>query len=515
MTGHLKGPWVFLACALIFLLVFSPYSVCLIHKPANTFRTASISSQRSLEDVPLCADGFFTGTYNYTNQFAGFIKGYIKLGRQPTTGSFQGQWSTATANKSGHLKGIFYQEKLYGFLSMFGHKINIPLLGTLTGNKTHFKVHIPSEKKSLISATGLHQASFLPTPTGPYLLGTETFHLIDHFRDEEFTEKRDNREIMMQLWYPRQNTSYGNLSPYMDSPTFQWLKQQSPIPLFMIPDQAYTFIHTHALTGTAPASKNSPFPIIIFSHGYDGVQAIYTSLIENLASHGFIVAAINHPYIAGITVFPDGRTIDLAPMPNSPTEAQDYLDKALRAVVGDIGFALDFLTALSATNATWKNALDLSHIGIYGHSFGGGAAAMICYLDDRVTAGLALDGYFQGDVVTQGFEKPFLMMLAEDHFNLDTITQALWERITGGAYRVEVRGSAHYDYTDVGILLSHLTPLLPRKIVGFGTIEPKRLIKITNDYEQAFFGVYLQGINLNSILRLSDIYGEVNFEYKP
>ena len=171
--------------------------------------------------------------------------------------------------------------------------------------------------------------------------------------------------------------------------------------------------------------------------------------------------------------------------------------------------------SFAATNMTWNNIFDLSHIGVYGHSFGGGAAAMMCHLDDRVIAGLALDGYFQGDVVTQEFDKPFLMMLAEGHFDQDNASQALWEKITGGAYRAEVTGSTHYGYTDVGILLTHLTPLLSRKTVGFGTIAPKRLIEITNAYEQAFFGIHLQGKNLDSILNLSDLYEEVYFEYKP
>lgn len=499
---------------LTLLIIFSPHTFCQFIRSQDPIHTLHLSSLNTPEEISHWADGFFTGTY--THHFTGIIHGYLKLGRQNTTGIFQGQWNTSTPGNSGLLKGIFHHGQIYGCLHLPSHHIPLPFLGTLTRNTTHFTVCIPNKKTSLVTATGIYQASFLPAPTGPYLLGTDIFHLIDPLRDEEFTEETgDNREFMMQLWYPRENTSIGDLVPYMDYHTFHWLKQQSPLPLFMIPDHAYTFIHTHALTNAIPTRKNTSFPLIIFSHGYDGVRAIYTSLIENLASHGFIVAALDHPYIAGITVFPDGRIINLAPVPTNPAKREEYFHKALDAVTGDITCALNFLTDLARTNITWNHLLDLSHVGVYGHSFGGGAAAMICHLDDRVTAGLALDGYFQGDVVDQGLDKPFLMMLAEGHFDKDTVTQTLWTKITGGAYRAEVMGSTHYGYTDVGLLLSHLTPLLPRQTVGFGTIEPKRLIHITNAYEQAFFGIYLTGENLESLLTLSHLYEEVYFEYNP
>lgn len=511
-----KALRIFIIWALILFLTVYPYNRCLFDSSHAAMPTQATPAKDNPEEIPQWADGFFTGCYTYTNHSSGSIQGYIKLGRQPTTGIFQGQWTTANTEKSGLLKGIFHQEKIYGYLTISSNHIPFPFQGTIKSNDTHFMIYIPGEKTPRVTATGIHQASFLPAPNGPYVLGTEIFHLIDPNRDEEFTDQLDdNREIMMQIWYPRANTSGNNYSPYMDNLTFQWLKKQSPLPLFMIPDHAHTFIHTHALTNAPPNKRDAPFPLIIFSHGYDGVRAIYTSLIENLASHGFIVAALDHPYIAGITVFPDGRTINLAPIPTTPDEAEKYFHKAFRAVTGDISFALDFLTELSATDMIWNTIFDLSHIGVYGHSFGGGAAAMMCYLDERVSAGLSLDGYFQGDVVTRGLDKPFLMMLAEGHFDQDNVSQTLWEKITGGAYRAEVRGSTHYGYTDVGILLAHLTPLLPRKIVGFGTIQPKRLINITNAYEKAFFGVYLQGENLNSLLNIADLYEEVYFEYKP
>jgi hypothetical protein len=87
--------------------------------------------------------------------------------------------------------------------------------------------------------------------------------------------------------------------------------------LITIPNNAYLFVRPHGRNETTIASR-----VVsgwsLFSPGYDGVYQIYTSFIEDLVSHGFIVASINHPYVSGITVFPDGRTVGLADVPIDP-----------------------------------------------------------------------------------------------------------------------------------------------------------------------------------------------------
>jgi dienelactone hydrolase len=336
-------------------------------------------------------------------------------------------------------------------------------------------------------------------------------HLIDTHRYEEFTDDtNDHREIMVQLWYPTEIVQ-GERALYMDPVTFDWLKHQSPIPLFMIPDQAYTFVNTHAFVNVSCAP--GIFPVVLFSHGYDGVRAIYTSLIEDLVSHGFIVAAINHPYIAGVTVFPDGRTVELAPVPEDSEQQTDYFETAFRAVTGDIRFTLDYLAQTEGINTLLSDHLDLDRVGIYGHSFGGGATVDVCAHDPRFSAGATLDGFFRGNATEQGLDRPLLFMLAEGR-GAGSDIQMLWEKLIGNAYRAEVNGSAHYSYTDVGILLSHLAPLLPRSVLGFGSIDAERLVHITNSFLRGFFDVYLNGAPVSTILAVAEQYDDVLFAYK-
>jgi len=470
------------------------------HQCSDQFTYCSVSIDR-----PHWADGWFNGTIYTGDESVGRTYGYLAIGRNPTVGRLEGDWEFF--NNSGTVSARFFGPLVIGISSSTDG--TQPIIGWLTQNNSHFAVQLPSfGANAPLSVRGKHYESFMPVPTGPYNIGSEIVHLIDASRAEEFTDNADDyREMMVQLWYPT-NMTQGKRAEYMDPVTFNWLKHQSPIPLFMIPNRAYTFVGTHAYLNASCAQGS--FPILIFSHGYDGVRAIYTSLIEDLVSHGFIVAAINHPYIAGVTVFPDGRTVELAPVPEDSEQQDDYYQTAFRAVSGDIRFTLDYLTIANDSHSHLNGHLDLHRVGVYGHSFGGGATVDVCASDPRFRAGATLDGFRVGE---EQLDTPLLFMLAEGRTNGSDI-QTLWDKLTGAAYLAEIKGSAHYSYTDVGILLSHLAPLLPRSALGFGNIDAKLLVRITNDFLRTFFDVHLNGAPVSSILAVAELYEDVLFVYK-
>ncbi len=459
-------------------------------------------------DLPRWADGSFNGTIYRGGDAAGTASGFLMLGRSSQRGWFTGTWRTD--EKEGQVTGFFFGMLLIGHFNVTGSGGAIPLLGILQSNASQFSARLLSLPGQRLSVSGARRASFLPEPSGPSPIGTTTRHLVDRERGEPFTEDpSDNREIMLQVWYPAAGSG-GETARYMDPETFNWLKHEAPIPLFWIPDDGYSFVQPHAVSG-APPCADQMFPVLLFSHGYDGVREIYTSLIEELVSHGYVVAAVHHPYVAGITVFPDGRVVEHQPAPSNPDEAADYFQMAFNTVVGDIEFVLDILPEIEPS---LRACCNLSRIGIYGHSFGGGASAAICNKDDRVLAGAALDGYFYGSTAENGLQQPFLSLLADGHFEQDANLRQLWNRTDRDLYMATVAGAAHYSYTDVGLLLSHLAPLIPRQAVGFGTIEPKRLIAISNAYTRVFFDVFLKGASLDLLLDLAEQYPEVSFDYK-
>ena len=158
--------------------------------------------------------------------------------------------------------------------------------------------------------------------------------------------------------------------------------------------------------------------------------------------------------------------------------------------------------------------MDLTHVGMYGHSFGGGATAICCYEDTRFKAGLTLDGFSSPESISGGLATPFLMMVTQNRYNNDTILDLIWQNLTGTAFLVGIKGSQHYSYTDVGILLQHLLPLIPPNILGFGTIDQKRMVNITITLERAFFDVYLQQKNPDILTQALTTYPEISYKEK-
>jgi hypothetical protein len=340
-----------------------------------------------------------------------------------------------------------------------------------------------------------------------------TMYLKDMSRPENFTtDPSDFREMMAQLWYPIQNSTAGSRTEYMDYPTFQWLKHRSPIPLITIPNDAYLFVRPHGRNDTTIAP--GLFPVIIFSPGYDGVYQIYTSFIEDVVSHGFVVVSINHPYVSGITVFPDGRTVGLAPVPTDPVEQSAFFNMSLQTIVGDAKFVLDTITEMNSSDPEFAGHFDLSRVGMYGHSFGGANTAVCCYEDARFKAGLTLEGVYYPSFIPGNITVPFLMMFAEARLTSDATVHYMWNHTTNDTVQMTIAGSTHYAYSDVGLLLSHLVPLIPRKILGFGSIQPKRMVNITRTFTTAFFEVYLKGAPVETLFSLPSQFDEVQFEYK-
>jgi len=464
--------------------------------------------------LPDWPDGTFQGVWSKRNgNTSGFILGTLNQGRRPTIGTFTGEWNTTDGIETGTFNGIFFGMILIGQWDNLNTGENNRVLGVIRYNNTHFSARLISSKTGLLEISGTHDTSFLPKLTGSYSVGVTTMHLIDASRPENFTtDPTDVREIMVQLWYPIETTALGTKTEYMDYPTFQWLKNRSPIPLITIPNNAYLFVRPHGRNETNIATGN--FPVVIFSPGYDGVYQIYTSFIEDLVSHGFVVASINHPYVSGITVFPDGRTVGLAEVPTDPVARSEFFNMSLRSIVQDAKFVLDTLTEMNVTDPDFSGHFDLSKIGMYGHSFGGANTAVCCYEDAHFRAGLTLDGVFYQQFIPENITVPFLFMFAEARLINDSTVMYMWNHTTDDTFKMNISGSTHYAFTDVGVLLSHLVPLIPPRFLLFGSIEPKRMVNITRTYVTVFFEVYLKGKPIESLLDLSDQFDEVQLDYK-
>jgi dienelactone hydrolase len=464
--------------------------------------------------APDWSDGIFHGGWSKQNDnTSGSVGGILNQGRRATSGIFTGEWNTTGETTTGTFRGIFYGIFLVGQWDVTETAESNRVTGILRLNDTHFSARLISPRTGLIVLSGVHDASFLSAVTGSYGIGVRSMHLIDTSRPENFTtDPTDVREMMIQLWYPTETSTLGKRTEYMDYPTFQWLKKRSPIPLITIPNNAYLFVRPHGHNETMIAE--GMFPVVMFSPGYDGVYQIYTSFIEDLVSHGFVVVSMNHPYVSGITVFPDGRTVGLADVPTSPAAQAAFFNMSLRTIVGDAKFTLDTITAMNTTDPDFSGHFDLSRVGMYGHSFGGANTATCCYEDSRFRAGLTLDGVFYRQFIPGNITVPMLFMFAEARLTNDSTIAYLWNHTSNDTFKMSILGSTHYAFTDVGLLLTHLVPLIPPRFLLFGSIPPKRMVNITKTYVTTFFDVCFKGEPLESLLNLTSQFDEVQFDYK-
>ena len=66
-------------------------------------------------------------------------------------------------------------------------------------------------------------------------------------------------------------------------------------------------LKVHAIDNAKVSAAAKNFPLLVFSPGFDESSLTYASTLEDLASHGYVIAAIDHPYDATCVTLPDGR----------------------------------------------------------------------------------------------------------------------------------------------------------------------------------------------------------------
>jgi predicted dienelactone hydrolase len=357
----------------------------------------------------------------------------------------------------------------------------------------------------------------LPLPGGPYAVGTLTMQWTDPTRPEPSTPTPgDNRTIMVQVWYPAVPDANARPGPWMDrldvaGPTMATFLR---LPSFFL-DHA-ELLKTHSYPA-APAATGGPFPVVIYSHGWNGFRTINLDQSEALASHGYVAVAVDHTFGAMVTVFADGSVAlnnsDL--LPEREEASFPAASAALEALyAADLSFALDTLTAVA--NGPKAGPLaglpDFERVGFYGHSTGGGAVVITCAQDARCDAGLGQDAWLEpvpDDLIGAGVVQPFLFLRSEVWASGPNDARLAQLRAASAAetYRLTILGTRHYDFTMLP-LLSPLAPLLGLK----GPLAGPRVLEINSDYLVGFFDQYLKGQPSALLAGPSEAFPEVRWE---
>lgn len=233
---------------------------------------------------------------------------------------------------------------------------------------------------ALLLAAQLAAGSILPAPSGPHAVGRITAWWVDRTRPDPQSTSGAYRELIVDVWYPAEREDVPR-AEYLDFPGFEDLlgedvmRRQFGRAYEALQDNA---IETHA-ADTAPfAATIRRAPLLIFSHRNGTSRELYTAMLEDLASHGFIVAAMSTKGEALATVFPDRRSIGRSGT-RTPT--------AMR--VGDIRFVLNVMLNAGPAQSPelpFAARIDTGRISAFGDGEGGAAAVEACQADRRLRA---------------------------------------------------------------------------------------------------------------------------------
>lgn len=353
----------------------------------------------------------------------------------------------------------------------------------------------------------------LPAPTGPFEVGRMEFDWVDSSRLDS-DSPTGHREIAVWLWYPASPKQGAKAAEWMPGKWGELLlpdyfakrRKLSGTTLSELQAELKKYpintIRTHAYPDAPLPLGENKFSLLLFAPGFGMLPFFYSTLIEDLASHGYIVAGTIPTYYTHYNVFANGRV--------SETFKSSGANASLPVWTGDLIFTLNQLEKLNSDpGSQFHKRLDFTRVGALGHSFGGAASVQAARDDARVRAALDLDGTLAGDVVESGLSKPFLMFdhphPGETNYHRDDVVL----RDAKPGYRLILAGSEHSFSGDWGLL-----PFIPAgaKKTGLGSIDPARALTITKAYVEAFFGEYLEGRKSPLLNGPSPEYPEITIE---
>ena len=360
----------------------------------------------------------------------------------------------------------------------------------------------------------------LPAPTGPHQVGTTVWRVTDAARPETFAAAGVQRQVEVLAWYPAA-AGHGKPAPYLQ----EGLAELPPGLRAALGSLAT--VRTHAILDAPPVASPKKLPVLVFSHGFGGIPSSYTALLEDLASHGYAVLSIVHPYEATAATLADGQVVSMFDDAGKPRQTfkdvlaeWDQEDATMAAVtreakeedqlrllreyvtglhatratidrwVADTKLVLDQLSALPKSGAAGRLAakLDLGRLGAFGHSMGGVVSGEFCLDDRRCRAGLNLDGIPQsGTMIDRRLSPPFLMVYSARPGRLGA-SDAIYRRAASRYYRCDVRDTLHLDFSDMALWGGPL-----RKSGALGTLPPARAVEITRSIVRQYFDQELLG----------------------
>ena len=324
----------------------------------------------------------------------------------------------------------------------------------------------------------------LPTPTGPYVVGTQTFELdLPYQHQDILNTSKDSIHYLYQLFYPSEDSEGKNSIPFKNLQT----------------------VSTNSFEGISILEEGS-FPLIMYSPGAGGSRFDNLSQIEELVSHGYMVAAIEHPYLTDIR-YANGRFLKAYNYPKSAHPNHNMADLAHDLRVAQIQEVTKIILERAETDtASIFTQIDPQKTGIFGWSIGGSAAVDLCSNTNLFQAGVNLDGWGFMDIYPgkTRLKAPFLYLRSDikpakkldligtgkdmeevkrmDERQVERELQLIENsRVDVLAY--VIKGAFHSNLRDHGLL----------RVSRLGPIYPERCNEIVTQSVRHFFDQHVKG----------------------
>jgi dienelactone hydrolase len=281
---------------------------------------------------------------------------------------------------------------------------------------------------------------------------------------------------------------------------------------------------TNSVSDATPAGRQRSLPLVVLSPGFTNSRSALTALAEDLASHGYVVAGIDHTYESHATAFPDGR-ITTCLAREARRRDEGFKEKLVAGRAADVSFVLGELTG---AHPAWQGAglIDPSRMAMAGHSAGGAATIAAMLADSRIRAGIDMDGATDATIPDHGLSRPFLFLGKQSSYapgsggavapgtrewkllrGAVTTWERDWELLTGWKRWLVVAGAVHASFTDLALLAD-------QSGIDIGAGLPgARSLDITRAYVLAFFDQQLRGRPQTLLDHPSARYPEVTFCY--
>ncbi|MNM96303.1 isoform II [compost metagenome] len=317
----------------------------------------------------------------------------------------------------------------------------------------------------------------LPEVTGKYKVNTVAYTYTDNSRIETFNNQGLKRKANIKFWYP----SVGG----------------------------------------------KKFPLVVFSHGAFGIRDSNTSTFMELASNGYIVCSIDHPYHSLYTLDTDGKftmvdrsfiqeVVDVNNGVYDDETAYKLEKKWLKLRTDDMNFVLDMIIKNSKDKGSDQvyQLIDSDKIGLIGHSLGGAASAQLGRERRDIDAVINLDadllgeevGFVDGKPVINHeiYPVPLLSIYSDTMKNLMArvtdpdivLPQKLISATAPNAYEVYIKGTNHLSLTDLPLVSPFLANMINGSIKNSGSAQEADKYYVINTMNRTvlkFFDCYLKG----------------------